>query len=190
MTMYHMINWFFALSFFGYVLECVVLSLENHKLVLDRGFGHGPFCIIYGFGAAFACLMLEPFVGQPLRLYFASMLLATSMEMVTAGAMIYLFGEFWWNYSEKPFNYKGIICLESSIGWGFLGLVFFGMLNRTIHALVALIPQQAGKILAVSLVLFYLSDFVYCVHQRLSGQEEVEEGEESIGRMKVSFRGR
>ena len=121
MTIYHTINWFFAFSFIGYLLECTVLSYENRRPVLNRGFGHGPFCVIYGFGALGACLILEPLAGQPVELYFASVVMATSMELVTAHIMIKLFGAFWWDYSQKPFNYKGIICLESSIAWGFLG---------------------------------------------------------------------
>ena len=31
MTIYHMINWFFAFSFIGYCLECVVLTVENRR---------------------------------------------------------------------------------------------------------------------------------------------------------------
>ena len=92
MTIYHTINWFFAFSFIGYLLECTVLSYENRRPVLNRGFGHGPFCVIYGFGALGACLILEPLAGQPVVLYFASVVMATSMELVTAHIMIKLFG--------------------------------------------------------------------------------------------------
>ena len=69
MTIYHTINWFFAFSFIGYLLECTVLSYENRRPVLNRGFGHGPFCVIYGFGALGACLILEPLAGQPVEPY-------------------------------------------------------------------------------------------------------------------------
>ena len=79
MTIYHTINWFFAFSFIGYLLECTVLSYENRRPVLNRGFGHGPFCVIYGFGALGACLILEPLAGQPVALYFASVVMATSL---------------------------------------------------------------------------------------------------------------
>ena len=51
MKPYTMINWFFMYSFLGYLLECTVLSIEYRRPVVDRGFGHGPFCVIYGFGA-------------------------------------------------------------------------------------------------------------------------------------------
>ncbi len=42
------------------------------------------FCVIYGFGALGASLILEPLAGQPVVLYFASVVMATSMELVTA----------------------------------------------------------------------------------------------------------
>lgn len=187
MTIYHMIDWFFAFSFIGYLIECTVLSFENRKPVLNRGFGHGPFCIIYGFGAVFACVILAPIADNPVKLYFASSLLATTMELVTARVMIHFFGQFWWNYSKKPFNYKGIICLESSIGWGFLGLFFFAVLRNLVHNLVYMVPQKVEKYLAISLVLFYMLDFAYCFYNRLNGEEEeAEEGKEVIGRMKVN----
>ena len=76
MSIYHMINVFFLFSFMGYVLECIVLTIQYKKLVINRGFGHGPFCIIYGFGALGAYLVLSPFEGHFVQLYFASMLMA------------------------------------------------------------------------------------------------------------------
>ena len=56
MNVYDFINWFFMYSFLGYLLECIVLSAEYKRPVVDRGFGHGPFCVIYGFGALGACM--------------------------------------------------------------------------------------------------------------------------------------
>ena len=51
MSICNYINWFFLYSFLGYLLECIVLTVEYKRPVVDRGFGHGPFCVIYGFGA-------------------------------------------------------------------------------------------------------------------------------------------
>ena len=119
MNVYDFINWFFMYSFLGYLLECIVLSAEYKRPVVDRGFGHGPFCVIYGFGALGACMLLRPVSGSPMELYTASMAMATTMELVTANIMVRLFGSFWWDYSHKPFNYKGMVCLESSLAWDF-----------------------------------------------------------------------
>lgn len=186
MNVYHMINWFFMFSFFGYLLECAVLSYEYRTPVINRGFGHGPFCIIYGFGAMGACVFLQPFAAQPIKLYFATSVMATSMELLTAHMMIRLFGSFWWDYSHKPFNYKGIICLESSIAWGFLGIFFFRFLNGFVHRMVGYIPDSYGKMTALALVCFYFCDFTYTMYMQRRHQVKEEDGEQQvIGRLKV-----
>ncbi|MEG0215583.1 MAG: putative ABC transporter permease [Hungatella sp.] len=184
MSIYHMINWFFMFSFLGYLLECIVLTYENRMPIFNRGFVHGPFCIIYGFGALGAYLLLRPLADQPLKLYFATMAMATTMEVVTATLMIRLFGSFWWDYSRKPFNYKGMICLESSLAWGFLGIFFFRFLNGFVHQITARVPRHYEKGLAMCLVILYLVDFIYTVREQL--RESLEgDGESVIGRLKL-----
>lgn len=183
MNIYHMINWFFAFSFCGYLLECMVLSYEYRTPVVNRGFGHGPFCIIYGFGAMGACLFLQPLASEPVKLYFATSLMATSMELVTAHLMIRLFGSFWWDYSHKRFNYKGIICLQSSVAWGFLGIIFFRFLNGFVHQMVGYIPGNLEKWTALMLLGFYLCDFVYSTYSQIHREEADEEP--MIGRLRI-----
>lgn len=183
MNIYHMINWFFAFSLIGYCLECVVLTVEYKVPVWNRGFGHGPFCIIYGFGAMGAYFLLQPFAHETVKLYFAAMFMATTMELVTAFMMIRLFGSFWWDYSRKPFNYKGIICLESSLAWGLLGIIFFRFLNGFVDHLVGYVPGHYQKHLALSLVVFYVLDFAYSFWEQIHNTEQ-EEQEPVIGRLK------
>ena len=157
MNVYDFINWFFMYSFLGYLLECIVLSAEYKRPVVDRGFGHGPFCVIYA--------------------------MATTMELVTANIMVRLFGSFWWDYSHKPFNYKGMVCLESSLAWGLLGLFFFYFLDIRVRAAVISLPGHVGTVLAVGLTMFYLVDFIHCFRLRMGGMEE--EDEPAVGRLKI-----
>ncbi|MEY8353045.1 putative ABC transporter permease [Lachnospiraceae bacterium 54-53] len=185
MSIYHRINCFFLFSFLGYLLECVVLSYENKRLVLNRGFGHGPFCIIYGFGAMGAVLLLKPLADNPVRLYFAAMAMATFMELVTAHMMIRLFGSFWWDYSQKPLNYKGIICPESSIAWGFLGIFFFRFLNGFVNQMAGKVPGYFERMVAVSLLVFYMGDFIYTMRLQLKAACEEDDDTSMIGRLKV-----
>ena len=179
MGIYHIVIWFFLCSLLGYLLECVVLSAEHKTPVLNRGF-----CIIYGFGALGASILLKPVSDSYIELYLASMIMATLMELFTASVMIHLFGSFWWDYSEKPFNYKGIICLESSLGWGFLGIVYYGFLNGFLHRLVGLVPESLEKGLAMSLLVFYIFDFLCSFRQALREDRDGEE-EPVIGRLSI-----
>ena len=183
MNIYSFINWFFMYSFLGYLLECIVLSAEYKRPVVDRGFGHGPFCVIYGFGAIGACLLLRPGSGSPIELYTASMAMATTMELVTANIMVRLFGAFWWDYSRKAFNFRGMVCLESSLAWGLLGLFFFYFLDGRVRMAVASIPGEMGNVLAVGLTMFYLVDFIHCLRLRVGGLEEKDEA--PVGRLKI-----
>ena len=183
MPLYDLINWFFLFSFFGYCLECVVLSYEEKRIITNRGFVHGPFCIIYGFCALIATVILTPFIGTPVLLYIASACLATLAELVTANIMIRFFGAFWWDYSKKKFNYRGMISLETSIGWGFIGLFFFYFLSGFMLRIVNLMPVMLSKIAAVVLSVYYLSDFCWCMYSRLRG---IDHDADDVGRLKVS----
>ena len=180
MDIYHIVIWFFLCSLLGYLLECIVLTVEYKRPVVDRGFGHGPFCVIYGFGALGACMLLRPVSGSPMELYTASMAMATTMELVTANIMVRLFGSFWWDYSHKPL---GMVCLESSLAWGLLGLFFFYFLDIRVRAAVISLPGHVGTVLAVGLTMFYLVDFIHCFRLRMGGMEE--EDEPAVGRLKI-----
>ena len=183
--LYFWINCFFTFSLIGYILECIVLTVENRKPVYNRGFGHGPFCIIYGFGAVGAAVLLRPVSDDMVKLYFASMLMATTMELITAKIMLRLFGAFCWDYSKKRCNYKGIICLESSLGWGLLGIIFFRILNVQVQNTVARIPSHVGKYVALALLFFYVFDFFYSFRLELR-EKNCEDNREIIGRMKIN----
>ena len=81
----------------------------------NRGFAKGPFCPIYGFGALTVFFVLRPYSDNSILLFFLGSFLATTLEFLTALVMKHIFGEIWWDYHEKPFNYGGIICLELSL---------------------------------------------------------------------------
>lgn len=122
-----LINAFFLYSFLGWVMECIVIRREKGRWE-NRGFAHLPFCIIYGFGAMLGFALLRPFSGNYVLLYLVGAVLATLFEYLTARLMLRLFGTFWWDYTNKPFNYKGILCLESTLGWGLIALLLFAFL--------------------------------------------------------------
>lgn len=183
MEIHYFINLFFAYSLFGYILECLVLSAEYKKPVTNRGFVHMPFCIIYGFGAVGAYLFLKPFTYNWLVLALVSSLMATAMELVTAKIMVRLFGYFWWDYSNKKFNYRGIICLESSIGWGILGIFFFFFLDGFARRQIYRIPEQICRPLAVIIMFLYVADFFICMYRRLRAEDDESN---DIGRLRIS----
>lgn len=157
---------FFMYSFLGYCLECAWLSLTTKGLVLNRGFAsHLPFCIIYGFGALFGQAVLRPFAGNLLALFLAGACIATLLEYMVARVQIRVFGNFWWDYTEKPLNYRGILCLESTLGWGVAAIVVVRFLHVTIFRFLLLLPPQIARVLVGFLVFAYLLDFIVCARR-------------------------
>lgn len=155
---YHIVQWFLVYSFLGWVLESIYMSFCNRKLT-NRGFMKGPMCPIYGVGALLAFFTLRRFVEYPVILFFAGSILATTWEYVTAHIMIWCFGEFWWDYKDKPFNYKGMLCLESSIGWGVYTLAFFYIIHGPIMQVASSYSFETGIYFAKAILALCFMDF-------------------------------
>ena len=170
MDMYHIVHTFILFSFLGFLMECVVLTIETRKLVTNRGFMKGPFCIIYGFGALIIPALLRPFSHNLILLFIAGMVLATLFEYLTGITMLRLFGNFWWDYSNKPCNYRGILCLESSLGWGVLAVLYFTVLERLTTGFIDLIPMPLGRFIGVAALIYFPLDFFYHLVKRLRGR--------------------
>lgn len=155
---YHFVQWFIIYSFMGWVVESIYMSFCNRKLT-NRGFVFSPFCPIYAVGALSVYAILKPLAGQYLQLYFAGAFLATGLEFVTAIIMQNFLGSVWWDYNEKPFNYKGIICLESTIAWGFYTVFLFAFLQRFVEILADSYSFRTGMIVTMLVVVVYTFDF-------------------------------
>ena len=142
--LYYLVGAFVIYSMLGWLVESIYMSFCNKKIT-NRGFAKGPFCPIYGFGAVLGYLILSPLRDNVVQLYLAGAFLATAFEYLVGIAMIHFLGELWWDYNKKPFNYKGIICLESTRAWGFyaVGIVCF------LHLRVCWLLDKVDRLAAI-----------------------------------------
>lgn len=176
---YHLVSCFFLFSVLGWIVESIYMSFCNRKLT-NRGFMTGPFCPIYGVGAVVGYLILHPLAEHVVALYVAGAILATAFEYLVAKLMQKLFGEVWWDYNEKPCNYKGIICLESTIAWGFYAVIIITFLFDKVMSVIDFLPMAWG-IKTVLLVFVMVSiDFGYHFTIAISKQEQVQEKKQAI----------
>ena len=190
---YEVVMWFLTYSMMGWLVESIYMSFCNHKIT-NRGFAKGPFCPIYGFGALTVFFVLRPYSDNSILLFFLGSFLATTLEFLTALVMKHIFGEIWWDYHEKPFNYRGIICLESSIAWGFYTLFLFMFLQNIVAALVAMIPVRAGRVIGNLILIGYIMDFSATIYrqkkenlQESMDEEQIQQIEQAKDKMKDKF---
>lgn len=109
--------------------------------------------------------VLSPYSHNRVLLFFLGAILATTIEWVTARIMERVFGEIWWDYTDKPFNYKGILCLESTLAWGLYTLILFGVLHGFVERIVNAIPFHVGRIAGGLLILLYIVDFAFSFYK-------------------------
>ena len=150
---YHMVHWFLVYSMLGWT---------------NRGFIHGPMCPIYGVGALSVYFILRPLEGNWIALYFCGTILATTLEYITAIVMHKIFGSIWWDYTNKPFNYKGILCLESTIAWGFYTIILFMFLQKWVNGFVELYPRRIGVHIGIALIAYYMIDFIVSLMEAIN----------------------
>lgn len=161
---YHVIQWFFVYSILGWCVESIYMSICNQKLT-NRGFVKGPICPIYGFGALGVYFLLRPVSEDYILLYFCGAVAATAFEFLVGKGMHVLFGEIWWDYNEKPFNYKGIVCLESTIAWGFYTLIMFGFLQKIVENIVNSYSYQKGVFMGTVLIILFSADLGHSLYK-------------------------
>ena len=190
---YEVVMWFLTYSMMGWLVESIYMSFCNHKIT-NRGFAKGPFCPIYGFGALTVFFILRPYSDNSILLLLLGSFLATTLEFLTALVMRRIFGEIWWDYHEKPFNYRGIICLERSIAWGFYTLFLFMFLQNIVAAFVAMIPVRAGRVIGNLILIGYVMDFSATIYrqkkenlQESMDEEQIQQIEQAKDKMKDKF---
>ena len=168
---------FFLYCFLGWCFESTVVSVEQRHFV-NRGFLRGPMLPIYGFGATILLHVSLPLYNRPVALFFASMVAATAFEYVVGVIMEKLFKVKYWDYSEHRFQFQGRICLQSSLCWGFLGLILARVIHPPVEWIVAGLPFAALVIVDILLTAAFASDVAVSVRTALDLARLLEELDE------------
>lgn len=138
MFSYNILEWvmfFYIYCVFGWIFESTWVSLRSKRFV-NRGFMKGPMIPIYGEGAIMMAIATYPVRGNIWLEFVMGMVGATLLEFVVGALMEYLFKVKYWDYSKKPFNVKGYICLSSTLCWGVLSVLLAEFIHPAINDVV------------------------------------------------------
>lgn len=119
------LEYFILFSFGGWIYESIWCSMIEQNIgFVNRGFFHGPWLPIYGFGMLFITFVVKKLKLQ--RWYFVfvvSCLIACICELIGSYVMEFFTGSFMWNYSKDFLNFQGRIALRPELYFGFLSLL-------------------------------------------------------------------
>ena len=161
-TFFHILTYFVIYSFLGWVLESIVRTICEKKII-NTGFLIGPFCPIYGFGAIIMLLFLDIFKNNIFLLFFISVIALTLWEYIVGVLLEKFFSTKYWDYSNHKFNYKGRICLTNSIAWGVLGVLFINYIHPFIIQTLSYVEFMYVAIIASVIVLILLIDAIISI---------------------------
>lgn len=157
---FYQLLWLYMIySFIGWCGEVVVTAVKRHRFV-NRGAVSGPFCPIYGLGAAVVAVFFPELKGNPLFLFLGGMVVNTFVEYVTGRIMEMSLHKKWWDYSDQKFNLGGYVCLKTSVLWGICTVLMIYVLNPVFTGLVGLIPKLWGEIILWVLFGLLIVDFI------------------------------
>lgn len=135
--MYHysILQWmlfFYIYCFFGWIIESTYVSVCTGNWV-NRGFMRGPVIPIYGTGAIIILFAVIPFRTSPILVFIIGTIAASVLEFVTGFVMERIYKVRYWDYSDKPFNLCGYICLFNSLCWGVLSILLIYLVHSWVE---------------------------------------------------------
>jgi len=163
-SLWRLVVYFIIYSFAGYVVETIFSIFSKGTLESRQSFLYGPFSGIYGIGAIVMILFLRYFNKNNNRLFIGGFIVGSIVEyMVSLLAEVILHVK-WWDYSDKPFNIEGRICVYYSIFWGFLSVYFMSYVHpkvdRLIEKIKAKISIKKLKIITSTVTVFLVIDCI------------------------------
>lgn len=157
----YLILWFFLVyAFLGVLVEMIFCLSQEGVLESRLGLLYVPLSPIYGLGGVALTLFLYPYIQQPILMFLLGILVGTVLEYVASFVMEKLFGTVFWDYSDKPFNLHGRVCLEYSIYWGFLALLVLYLIGPIVYGFVDLFGSVVGPVVLTVLVVLTVVSIV------------------------------
>lgn len=152
---YEKLFWLFVIgSFVGVIIEgsfCLIAKghWESHVLTLV-----GQFNALYGAGAVlFYSIIALLHNKKTITKVVVITIVATILEYLCGVLLSDVLGMKAWDYSSSFLNYRGIICLNFTLGWGAAGLVFCIFFNR-INRFLSKLQSKKWNVACIVLSVF------------------------------------
>lgn len=159
-TFKRVLAYFIIYSFLGFVVETIYGMLTKGVIESRQSCVYGPFCCIYGLGAAIMIPGLQKFKKSNWSLFIAGAIEGSVVEYLVSLVGEFIFNIKWWDYSNLPFNINGRICLMFTVFWGILALVLMRLINPHIEMAIDRIPKKWFNFFTIAGTIFLIIDLL------------------------------
>jgi uncharacterized membrane protein len=139
----------------GWVVETAFIYFSIHRYI-ERGWVHYglPLIPLYGVMCPVLIKLLRPLKKKPALIFACSACIITLVEYVMGSILTFHFGYNFWNYSNLPFSYKGIVALPVTFSWGFLSLLLIYWIDPRLKKLIRRLPEAPAAVLSLCIALY------------------------------------
>ena len=163
-SIWRIFTYFIIYSIIGFIVETIFGVITKGTLESRQSFLYGPFCAIYGLGAVIMIIILQYFNKNKYRLFIGGFIVGSIIEYLISLMGELIFHVKWWDYSNRPLNIGGRICVYYSIFWGFLAIYLMAYLNPKIDKFIEKIKKKFSalklKVLIGIIICFLFFDFI------------------------------
>ncbi|MDR0347773.1 MAG: putative ABC transporter permease [Coriobacteriales bacterium] len=165
--------YFLLCGIIGFVYENLLDNLWYHHPWQWQGPLHGPWLVIYSFGGLALLLALERFVSKKIKLgpipitpiltVILIFLIVCVVEYIGHWFLDTFFDFRPWDYTDKPFNLNGRICLEDSLRFVVLGVLELYVILPLVERFLAKLTRRQNLILFLVAAGLFVFDIIYSV---------------------------
>lgn len=137
--------YFFLYSVLGYVCEVIYCSIPARRFV-NRGFLHGPYIPVYGFGGVAGALLFSSFKDKVFVVFILGIVVSSVIEYIAGYCLEHLFHVRLWDYRDHRIHIRGRVCLHHAVIFGVLMLLVVYVFHPIIEISVGNIPERLRSI--------------------------------------------
>lgn len=164
LSIWRILAYFIIYSIVGYIIETIFGIITKGRWESRQSFLYGPFCAIYGLGAAIMIIFLHKYSKKYTTLFWGGFIVGSIVEYLVSLIGEMILGVKWWDYSDMPLNINGRICVYFSLFWGFLALYLIASFNPRIDKFInwckSKISLKTLKSLTLTVTIIMLIDFI------------------------------
>ena len=151
---YHNIIWYMVLfSILGLLIETIYCFATTGILESRKGLILGPFCPIYGIGAALFIIILSEYKESKVKLFIMGAISGTIFEYICSYVLQVVYGSMFWDYSYTTYQINGRVSLTYSVFWGILAVLLIQFIKPYFDKIIDKIPTKPwDKVITIFLI--------------------------------------
>ena len=139
----HKVIWYVLIfSIIGLVIETIYCFITTGIVESRKGLILGPFCPIYGVGAALLIILLNEYKDNKLKVFVLGAVYGSIFEYICSYIMQVMYGSRFCDYSYTTFQINGRISLTYTVFWGVLSVILIGYIINRLDKLINKIPEK------------------------------------------------